>query len=394
MLTGDPPASHGVIANGFFHRDRCEVAFWVGRQDVIAGRHVWDVLKERHPGYTSAAWHLQNIKDAGADFIVTPEPIHEPDGTTKLWCYSKPHGLYQQLLDELGHFPLQHYWGPLSNIESTRWILNAALWVIRRHRPNLNWIYIPHPDYAAQKFGPNSPQTAAAVAELDRELGSFARGVSSSAMGGEVAFLVVGEYALTDVAGVVYPNRLLRQAGLLSTCQVDGRELLDLRNSKAFAMVDHQFAHIFILDPDRENTLARAADVFREVKGVAGVYTADEREQIGMNHERSGDMVLVCDDAHWLAYYWWLNDDAAPPFARTVDIHQKPGYDPVELFFDRATKRIPLNAGLVKGSHGAPPAGPQHRAALLSSVRSSPILAGHTYRDTDVKRIVLSLFAA
>ncbi len=389
MVTGTPPSSHGVIANGFFHRDRNEVEFWVGRNDVITGRQVWDELRARHPGYTSAVWHLQNIKDAGADFIVTPAPIHEPDGTTRLWCYSKPEGLYQQLLDALGQFPLQHYWGPLSGIGSTKWILDAAAWLIEKHRPNLNWVYVPHLDYAAQKFGPNSSQAQAAVAELDRALGDFAQRVLGSAIGRDVVFLAVGEYALTDVTGVIYPNRILREAGLLAVRKEGGAEYIDLKGSKAFAMVDHQFAHVYVQAGER---IDRVAELFRGTRGVAGVYQGAERAQVGIDHPRSGDVVLVCDDARWCAYYWWLDDAAAPAFGRTVDIHRKPGYDPVELFFDPVTKGIPLDAGLVKGSHGAPAMKPRQRTALVCSAARSTIESGRTCRDTDIKRIALSLF--
>ncbi|MEK7731490.1 MAG: nucleotide pyrophosphatase/phosphodiesterase family protein, partial [Planctomycetota bacterium] len=231
MLTGTPPGVHGVIANGFYHRDRQEVEFWVGHNDVIVGEQIWDAIRRRRPGFTSAVWHAQNIKGAAADFIVTPAPIHEPDGKMKLWCYSKPDGLYQQLLDAMGHFPLQRYWGPLANLDSTKWILNAAVWFTEKHRPNLHWIYIPHLDYAAQKFGPNSPQAQNALKELDQCLAEFARHIS--ALSGETVFLVAGEYALTDVAGVVYPNRLLREAGLLAIREDGGREYLDFKNSTA-----------------------------------------------------------------------------------------------------------------------------------------------------------------
>ncbi len=392
MITGAPPAAHGVIANGFFHRQRAEVEFWVGRNDVIAERQIWEDLKTMHPGYTSAVWHAQNIKDASADFIVTPAPIHEPDGTTKLWCYSKPAGLYPQLLEDLGHFPLQHYWGPLSNIESTNWILNAAHWLIRKHRPNLNWIYVPHLDYAAQKFGPNSSQAGNAVTELDHALGSFAEGVSAT-LGDAAVFLVVGEYALTDVTGVLYPNRLLRQAGLLRVREQNGREYLDIPSSAAFAMVDHQFAHLYV-NPEKEpkRAIDRVVDLFRGVHGMAGVYANAHRAEVGLEHPRGGDAVLLCDDDHWFAYYWWLDDAAAPPFARTVDIHQKPGYDPVELFFDPVAKGIPLDAELVKGSHGAPASNKAHHTALICSLPCSAVQPGRAYRDTHVKSAVLSLF--
>lgn len=394
MLTGAPPAAHGVIANGFFHREVPEVAFWVGRNNVIGGPQIWTELKSRFPGYTSAAWHLQNIKDAPADFIVTPEPIHEADGTTRLWCYSKPDRLYAGLLDKLGHFPLQHYWGPLSGIQSTKWILSAAAELIRTERPNLNWVYVPHLDYAAQKFGPNSPQAAAAVGELDDALAAFAEQVAAALPAEDVAYLAVGEYALTDVTGVLYPNRMLRESGLLQVRPAEGREYIDIRGSQAFAMVDHQFAHVYVQDPGRskKQNIERVSDAFRGVPGIAGVYADDDRAKIGLLHPRCGDVVLVCDDAHWLAYYWWLDDALAPPFVRTVDIHRKPGYDPVELFFDPATKGIPLDATLVKGSHGAPAHAVKQRTAMVCSTASA-LPRSQSLRDTDIRSLVLSLFA-
>jgi hypothetical protein len=392
MLTGSPPGTHGVIANGFYHRDRGEVEFWVAPNSVIQGRQTWDILRERS-GFTSAAWHAQNIKGASADWIVTPAPIHEPDGATKLWCYSKPEGTYQQLLDSMGHFPLQHYWGPMSNVQSTRWILHAALWLLRRHAPNFHWIYLPHLDYASQKFGPNGQEAKRSLTELDQELSAFARQVGESELAGRVVYLVAGEYAITDVTGVVYPNRVLRQEGLLAVHEESGAETLDVRRSAAFAMVDHQFAHVYLNDTDR-GAAERVAKVFADAKGVATVLVGRDRERLGMNHPRSGDVVLICDDAHWMAYYWWLDDAAAPRFARTVDIHRKPGYDPIELFFDPATRGIPLNAGLARGSHGVPVSGQNQKTAIICSAPSGVVEADRSYHDVDVQGLVLRAMGA
>ncbi len=392
MWTGTKPDQHGVIANGFYDRDRAEVEFWVARNEVIQGGQIWDAL--RASDITSAVWHAQNIKDCEADFIVTPAPIHEDDGSMKLWCYSKPDRLYQQILDELGHFPLHHYWGPLSNIESTRWILKGAAWLIEQHAPRFHWIYIPHLDYASQKFGPNSEQAKAALVALDAELAVFAEQVAQTSTGKDLTYLVAGEYAMTDVTGVVYPNRILREAGLLCVDDRDGHEYINLRESRAFAMVDHQLAHIFINEDDaskRARLATTVADLFRNQPGIAGAYHGGERNKIGMNHPRCGDVVLVTDDAHWLAYYWWINDAVSPPFARTVDIHSKPGFDPVELFFDPATKSIPLDATLVKGSHGVPTTLGFNMTALISSVETQSVRASKSYLDTDMKGICLEL---
>ena len=387
MWTGTGPAEHGVIANGFMHRDRPvpDVEFWVGRNGVVGGPQVWDELRARR--VSTAVWHAQNIKDAAADFIVTPEPIHEPDGSTRLWCYSKPNGLYEELLADLGHFPLMNYWGPMSGIASTRWILNAALWLHERFRPKLQWIYIPHLDYAAQKFGPDSPQAKAAFSEFENELDRFVDSIGAMTPRSRVAFVVAGEYAITPVSGVVYPNRLLREAGLLNVRMEGGRELLDLSRSAAFAMVDHQFAHVFVQDGD-PGTIGRAAEILRSQKGVDAVYAGNKRRDVGLHHPRSGDAVAVCRSDSWMAYYWWLDDAAAPPFARTVDIHRKPGYDPVELFFDPVSRGIPLDAGLVRGSHGSPCLSAAQQAGLVCS-RPGVIDGGVVYRDTDMKRVLL-----
>lgn len=388
MLTGRPPREHGVIANGFYHRDREEVEFWVAPNRVVGGEFIWDALRRADATLTSAVWHAQNIKGASADFIVTPAPIHEPDGMMRLWCYSKPDALYAEMMPDLGHFPLQHYWGPLANIQSTRWILSGARWLIERHAPNFQFIYLPHLDYAAQKFGPDSAQARQSLIELDAELATFAAWVKASRVGEETVFLMAGEYAMTNVSGAVYPNRVLRQAGLVGIREQDGREHLDLRASRAFAMVDHQLAHVYVKDPGK---VAEVAALFRGLPGIEHVCAGAELAAIGMDHVRSGEIVLIAHEDHWFAYPWWLDDALAPPFARTVDIHRKPGYDPLEMFFDPATKGISLNTALIRGSHGAPAAHARQRAALISSIPLKPSPSRDVVRDVDVKRIVVDL---
>lgn len=393
LWTGTPPSDHGVIANGFYERAKRDVHFWVGWNDKIAGESVWNEAKRRY-ATTCAVWHAQNIKGASCDYIVTPAPIHETDGTTKLWCYSKPESLYPELLEIFGHFPLQHYWGPMSGIQSTNWILDGAAWLAEKHSPRMQWIYIPHLDYAGQKFGPNSPQAKDALVQLDGALTRFVERMNES---GRATFLAVGEYAMTDVSRVVYPNRGLREAGAL-VVRVDGeRELIDFEASSAFAMVDHQFAHVYVQSESSSERGRRAeqiVELFKSISGIAGVYAGKGRREIGMDQPRAGDVVLVCEDDSWCAYYWWRDDALAPAFARTVDIHQKPGYDPVELFFDPVTKGTPLNANLVKGSHGVPATASRHRTAMICSRASHAVESGRTYRDVDVKRISLDLLGA
>lgn len=384
MLTGRPPAEHGIIGNGFFYRDRAEVELWVGRNNLVQGGQLWDALAKH--GISQAAWIPQNIKDAAADFIVTPEPIHHADGRTELWCYSKPEGLYKSIVADIDHFPLMNFWGPLANIRSTQWTINAALWLLQRERPRFNYLYIPQLDYEAQKHGPNSPQQANACKEADEQIGRLVDGVAALGIT-DAAYLVVSEYAMTDVSRVIYPNRMLRDAGLAQIDERDGCEYLNLKESKAFAVVDHQFANIYVQDP---TDVDAAAGIFEGLDGIADSLYGDDRNKLGMVHERAGEVVLVCEPDTWLAYYWWHDDNKAPPFAHTVDIHNKPGYDPVEMFINMPERKTPLDATLVKGSHGAPAEHADQYGTIVTS-DSTIFDNNRTIRDIEVRNLIESM---
>lgn len=388
MLTGRGPREHGVIANGFYWPDRQAVEFWVAHHNVIERETFFSTLARRRPELTSAVWHAQNIKGADANWIVTPSPIHEPDGRTRLWCYSKPEDLYPRLLADLGHFPLQHYWGPLAGIQSTKWILEGALWLAERHAPNFHYIYIPHLDYAAQKYGPDTSQAAAALGEFDTVLGDFMERYRQLPGGERVAWVLAGEYALTTVTKAVHPNRVLREAGLLKVQMVGGAEHLDIPASGAFAMVDHQLAHVFAtkVEPDA------VADLFRGIDDVQDILVGRERAALGMDHPRAAPVILISRPDSWFTYYWWLDDAAAPPFARTVDIHAKPGYDPVELFIRMPQRQIPLDASLVKGSHGAPVTESNQRSVLLASHADLMTDLPSPTRDSDIHALLCRAF--
>ncbi|MCA9249218.1 MAG: alkaline phosphatase family protein [Planctomycetales bacterium] len=387
LTTGALPAEHGVIANGFFWRDKQEVEMWTAWNDCIERPQIWDRLHEKDPALTSAVWFPLHIKGCGADYICTFAPIHNPDGSESLWCYTRPTELYGELRDALDHFPLKHFWGPLAGIPATDWIVDSATLAAERWRPNFWTIYLPHLDYAAQKFGPDSPQALAALAELD---GAVARLVERfhAAYDAPPLWLAASEYTIVPVDHVLYPNRLLREAGLLHVREENGLEYLDLA-SPAWALCDHQLAHVFVRERDTA-TIERAADLFRGAAGVAEVLVGEERAKYGLAHQRSGEIVLVSTANSWQAYYWWFDDSRAPDFARTVDIHRKPGYDPCEMIFDPATKGISLDATLIRGSHGAPAASASQCGVLLSSEPN--VLPGDQLRDIDVARLVLKQF--
>lgn len=387
MTTGSLPREHGVVANGFYWRDKRQVEMWTAWNDCILQPQIWDRLHEYDRALTSAVWFPLHSKGCGADYICTPAPVHNPDGSESLWCYTRPTELYGSLRNALGHFPLKHFWGPLANIQSTSWIVDSAVHAARAWQPRFSYIYLPHLDYAAQKHGPDSPAARQALDELDAVLGRLVAGVQDACGAPEPLWLVASEYPIVPVDHVTFPNRVLREAGLLAVDPQPDGEHLDLAASRAWALVDHQFAHVFVADP---SDVGRVVDLFRGREGIAEVLAGEDRGRLDLDHERSGEVVLVSTPRSWQAYYWWLDNARAPAFARTVDIHRKPGYDPVELFFDPVARGIPLEARLVRGSHGAPATDDAQRGVLLASQRG--VLDGPTHADVDVCGLVLRQF--
>ena len=389
ITTGVTPREHGVIGNGFFWREKNEVEMWTSPNDCILAPQLWDIMHRQDPELTSAVWFPMHSKHCGADYVCTPAPIHNPDGSESLWCYTKPEEFYGEMLDEMGHFPLQHFWGPMANIKSSAWIVKSAVRAAQRYKPNLFYIYLPHLDYAAQKCGPDSPEAAQALEDLDVEIGKLVDGFAAAYAEKPPLWMVASEYVITPVDHVSYPNRVLREEGLLVVTERDDGEYLDLVNSQAWALADHQYSHVFVCDSD-PTVIEQSRELLAAQEGIAEVLTHEQLDRHELDHPRSGDLVAVSELNSWQAYYYWLDDAKAPGFARTVDIHRKPGYDPVEMFFDPVAKGIPLDATLVKGSHGAPPVDPSQRGVLLSSVKG--VFVEQPLADTDVGEIVLRQF--
>lgn len=388
MLTGTLPSQHGVTANGFYWREKHEVEMWTAWNEVIQRPQLWDSIRELDPSLTSAAWFPMLSKGSSADYVCMPAPIHQPDGSEDLWCYTKPQEFYGDLLQEFEHFPLQHFWGPLANIKSSQWIANTAVAAAKKFKPNFFYIYLPHLDYAAQKEGPDSPLAIKAVEDLDALLGSFANDMQKAYPEHSVDWMVASEYTITAVDFPTYPNRLLREAGLLKVNDNGSGEVIDFVNSDAWALVDHQFSQVFVRNADESN-IQKVIALFDDVEGIDRVLANDQREEIGMDHDRAGEVILLSTPNSWQAYYWWIEDEKAPDFARTVDIHRKPGYDPVELHFDMATKSVPLDATLIKGSHGLPSIRDEDKGILMST---TPLSTANEIKDTDIYEIVLSHF--
>ena len=389
MTTGAPPCEHGVVANGSFDRDTNQVEMWTETNACIARPQLWDIMQQHSSELTSAVWFPLHSKQCAATYVCTPAPIHNPDGTESLWCYTQPESLYGELRDELGHFPLQHFWGPAANVKSTAWIVDSAIVAAKQFQPNLFYLYLPHLDYAAQKFGPDSEQARQALVALDQQIGKLVEDFCVAYGDSRPLWLAASEYVITAVDHVCYPNRILREAGLLSVREQDDGEHLDFAASRAWALADHQFSHVFVRDRDLV-TLDQVQSLFSEHPGIAEILFPSDYPRYDLGHGNSGDLMLVSTPNSWQAYYWWTDDARAPGYARTVDIHRKPGYDPVEMFWDPASKGIPLDATLVKGSHGAPALDPSQRGVLLSSEKG--VFVERPLADTDVADIVLRQF--
>lgn len=350
ILSGRYPSEHGIIANGLYDRSSHSVSFWEQPSALVQKERVWDTLKNKSPSVKTAVLFWQNTMFVNSDIVITPRPLHMGDGSMIQWCYSKPVGYYEEASRTIGEFNLATYWGPMASHRSSEWIGKAAEYTLEKSRPNLMFVYIPHVDYSAQRFGPNSNQARDDLKKADSIVGDIVEKTSKLGTSDETEFMVISEYAFNDVSGAVPLNVKLREAGLLDIRTIGGKEYIDFELSRAFAMVDHQVAHIYIKDGFADKT----QKVLEDLPEVEKVLTKKEQKGLKIDNERSGELIAISTKDKWFSYYWWDETQKAPPFAGTVDIHRKPGYDPLELFYDREKNSIPFDTNMIKGSHGRP----------------------------------------
>jgi predicted AlkP superfamily pyrophosphatase or phosphodiesterase len=371
ILTGSLPREHGIVANGWYFRDLAEVFFWRQSNRLVNGETIYHAARRRDPAYTVAKLFWWFNMYAEVDWSITPRPSYPADGRKVFDSYSQPPELKDELQAKLGIFPLLKFWGPGADIASSRWIADATLEVMARHRPSLTLVYLPHLDYNLQRLGPDAPRIAEDIRLIDHEAGRIID--AAQALGAEV--VVLSEYAITAVDKPVHINRVLREAGYLQVRREPlGWETLDAGASRAFAVADHQVAHVYVQRPE---DVQPVADLLRRTHGLDMVLDRGQQAEFGLDHPRSGELVAVAAPQCWFTYYFWLDDRLAPDYARTVDIHRKPGYDPVELFIDPQLKFpklhvarrllqkklgfryymdvIGLDASIVRGSHGRLP---------------------------------------
>ena len=407
MLTGTLPRDHGVVGNGWYFRDLGEAWLWRQSNHLVAGGKVWETARRRLPGLTCAKLFWWYNMYSSADWSVTPRPMYPADGRKIPGIYCQPHDLKHEIEGELGPFPLFHFWGPTADIVSSTWIAECARFVLDKKHPSLTLVYLPHLDYDHQRYGPDDPRSRAALRAVDGLVGALVG--HARRLGAHV--LVVSEYGIRPVGHPVDINRALRRAGLLAIQETLGWELLDAGASRAFAVADHQVAHVYVRDP---KDLGRARAALEALAGVEEILDEKGKQAVGLDHPRAGELVAVAAPDAWFTYYYWLDDARAPDFAPTVDIHRKPGYDPAELFlageglrtklhigwrlaqkalgFRSLMDVIPLSGDRVRGSHGRLPDSPAHGPVVIGSARA--LAPGGPAAMTDVYDLILRHLAS
>jgi predicted AlkP superfamily pyrophosphatase or phosphodiesterase len=378
-LTGKTPVEHGIVANGWYHRELAEVQFWKQSNHLVRARKVWEELRALAPGFTCAKLFWWYNMYSSADYSITPRPLYPADGRKVFDIHSWPYSIRPEIKRDLGEFPFPTFWGPAAGVKTpqgppeaaSRWIAESAKWIERTYQPTLSLVYLPHLDYNLQRLGPGAAMIAEDLHAIDAIVGDLITFFQER----DVRVILLSEYGITNVNTAVHLNRVFRQRGWTTVKDELGLELLDPGASRAFAVADHQVAHVYLNDPSLERP---ARELMEKQPGVARVLNRADQAEFGINHPRAGDLVALAQENAWFTYYYWLDDACAPDFARCVDIHRKPGYDPVELFLDpklccpklkiawRLLQKklgfrmlmdvIPLDASLVKGSHGIQPA--------------------------------------
>ena len=384
-LTGKWPSNDGIVGNGWYFKEECEVKFWRQSNKLVQAPKLWEVLKQENSEFTCANMFWWYNMYSSVDYSVTPRPNYLADGRKIPDVYSYPADLRDSLQDKLGTFPLFNFWGPKTSIKSSRWIADATIETDKIHDPTLALVYLPHLDYNLQRYGHDFDIISKDLNEIDEVVKDLVSYYESK----NTCVVLLSEYGITDVNHPIHLNRVLRSNGYLGIRKERGLELLDAGASKAFAVADHQMCHIYVKD---KSDVKKVKSIIEKTNGVERVFEKEELDQIQLNHDRSGDLVAIADKDSWFTYYFWDDDDKAPDYARMVDIHKKPGYDPVEMLTDPKDKLvmlkvlwkllrkklgfrtvldiIPLKAELIRGSHGRIPENKEDYPIFISNSKT------------------------
>lgn len=393
-LTGTWPAQHGIVGNGWYDRTDSEVKFWKQSNKLVKAESIWDKARRADPNFTVSQMFWWYNMYSTADFTATPRPNYLADGRKIPDFYTRPASLRDELRGKLGDFPLFQFWGAGANITSSRWIAEASKLTDDKHDPTLTLIYLPHLDYCQQKVGPDPDKVAKELSEIDEVIADLVTFYENKG----ARIILLSEYGIAPVSKPIHLNRLFREAGLLAIRVERGLELLDAGESKAFVVADHQVAHVYIQD---ESVRGKVMEILERTPGIEIILDREAQKNYHIDHERAGELVLMADKDSWFTYYFWLDDAVAPDYARCVDIHKKPGYDPVEMFMTSKVKAgltlmkkklgfryvmniVPLDATLIKGSHGAVGTDEQYFPVLVTD---NEIEAGRQGENGRVKAV-------
>jgi len=379
-LTGVSPSDHGIVGNGWYDREDAEHKFWKQSNHLVKGEKIWDTLKKENPDFTCAKLFWWYNMYSTADYTITPRPMYPADGRKVFDIYTQPMGMREEIKKDLGDFPFFNFWGPKAGIPSSEWIASSAKWVEEKHQPDLNLIYLPHLDYILQQEGPEGENVAQEFTKIEDVVADLVTFLEHKGL--EV--MILSEYGISQVSQPIHLNRLLREQGWITIKDELGLEQLDLGASKVFAIADHQVAHVYLND---QTLLPEVKALLESTEGIESVRLGKAVFGDGIGSERAGDLIVESTPESWFTYYYWMDDTVAPDFARCIDIHRKCGYDPAELFIDPKLKVpplkivsflakkklgmrallgvIPLDATLVKGSHGRKNVPPEEQPVCL-----------------------------
>lgn len=364
LRTGLPPSDHGMVANGFYDPILRKTFFWEQSAALVSGPRIWQDFRARG-GTVGMAFFQQSLGEQ-TDILLSPAPVHTHGGSMIMECASQPPDLYKRLSRSVGRpFRLHRYWGPLASTASSDWIAAAVAKLLTSpDAPDLCFAYLPGLDYDLQRFGPAHPKSVRALAQVSKELTML----FSTARANGYETVAFGDYAITPISnGAVFPNRALRDSGLFATRNIKGMHYPDFHNSRAFALVDHQIATINCSD---HASITLAKNTLINLKGVGQILDREAQTALGVAHLRAGDLLLVAEPGAWFAYPWWTAPREAPDYAAHVDIHNKPGYDPCELFFGKTPLSVSLDTAKVRGTHGR--IGPGLETACFSTLPLKP----------------------
>lgn len=382
LLTGLTPAQHGIVGNGWLFRETMEARLWQQSRNLVSGEFFYETAKRKNPASTTAQLFWWFNQGNAADFSLTPKPYYGCDGHKIFGVHSTPPNFAEKIIERFGEFPFAAFWGMLANIKSSEWIAKTSAYIIEEYRPEITLIYLPHLDYDLQRYGASGEHLAKNLAAIDQVAG----GIIDTAKAQNAEIIVLSEYGITDVSRVVFINRILREHNLLTVRQSPFGEILETFQSAAFAVADHQIAHIYIRD---EKNIAVVKKILAQVDGVGEILDNAGKEKYNVNHSRSGELIALAARDSWFSWHYFMDEKSAPDFAFTIDIHRKCGYDPAELFFDEKLSCPRFSAGLkllqkkcglrtkfdlitrdqsrIKGSHGLLPANVNDGAIIIGS---------------------------